>query len=147
MPGPRRLPVVLQREHAMSVTRVSIGDQKLVYVALADKKLNYSNGRSLIAYIGTTKRGISRIASSVAARAESILGLHGVRRFDVRVVTCRTRQKVKSWCKLERALLLSFRLRYGEVPRCNTQGNRMKETDEFAYFARSRIARIVEDLS
>ena len=131
----------------MEISRISIGNEKLVYVILADTKLNYPGGRSRVAYIGTTKNGISRVANSVAERAPVVLRLRGVESFEVRIVTCRPRQRVKTWLKLERALLLSFRELYGEVPRCNTHGKNIVERDEFRYFARSRLNRILEDLA
>ena len=131
----------------MSVTRVSLRGAKLVYVIVADKKLNYAGGRSRVAYIGTTKKGITRISQSVAARAEAVLGLHGVEEFEVRVVTCRPRQRVKSWLKLERALLLCFREKFCEVPKCNSHGKRIREAGEFTLFSKARIKRILDDLS
>jgi hypothetical protein len=63
------------------------------------------------------------------------------------VITCRPRQRVKTWVKLERALLLSFKELYGEVPKCNTQGKNIIEIDEFDYFRRDRLKRILEDLA
>jgi len=60
---------------------------KLVYVLIADKRLKYKLGKSRIAYIGTTKKGSSRIAQSMAARAEDVLSIHGVRSFHARVIT------------------------------------------------------------
>ena len=131
----------------MYTQRVALGDLKLVYVIIADKKLRYQNGRSKIAYIGTTKKGISRIAGSVAYRADKVLGLHGVRSFDVRVIACRPRQKVKTWLLLERALLLAFRESFGEVPRCNSHGKKIKEVREFEVFSRHRLLTVIEDLS
>ena len=85
-PQKRRLRLSLKRDEALRATRVSIGKQKLVYVLVADKRLRYPKGRSRIAYIGTTKKGVTRIAQSVAKRAEDILSLHGVRTFHARVV-------------------------------------------------------------
>jgi hypothetical protein len=126
---------------------VTIRKQKLVYVLIADKRLKYKNGKSRIAYVGTTKNGVARIAQSVATRAEVILGLNGVHEFHARIITCNQRQRVKTWCKLERALILKFRERFGEIPYCNTSGKRMKQTDEFSYFRPSRIANIIDDLS
>lgn len=143
----RRLNLSLKRDAAVSATRVSIGKAKLVYLLIADKKLKYKSGKSRVAYIGTTKKGISRISQSVAARAEDILKLRGVRSFHARVVTCRPRQKVKTWKKLERALLLPFRTIYGEVPKCNSHGKNMTETDEFDLFAKSGITTILEELA
>src|ERR1035441_5258254 len=116
---PRKLAVSLKRDEALRATRVSVGRSKLVYLLVADKRLKYEKGKSRIAYIGTTKKGVARIAQSVAARADDILSLHGVRTFHVGVVTCNPRRHVKTWCKLERALLLQFREVFGEVPKCN----------------------------
>ncbi len=143
----RRLPVKLLRQEAMRVSRVVVGKQKLVYFIVADKRLEYEDGRSRIAYIGTTKTGVTRVAQSAAARTEDVFGQRGVLEFHTRIITCKPRQRVKTWHKLERACLLVFRERFGEVPLCNSQGNKMKETDEFSYFARSRIERIIDDLS
>jgi hypothetical protein len=98
-------------------------------------------------YIGTTKNGANRVAQSAAYWAEPILRGHGVQNFEARIITCRPRQNVKSWVKLERGLLLVFRDTYGEVPKCNTQGKNIIETDEFRYFSRSRLKRVLEDLA
>ena len=126
---------------------MSVGKSKLVYVLVADKKLKYELGKSRIAYIGTTKKGTARIAQSVAARAEHILGIRVVRAFHARVITCRPRKKVKTWHQLERALLLTFKDMYGEVPTCNTQGKRMRRSKEFNYFAEKGVRLVIEELS
>lgn len=142
----QKLRVSLNRRPAMHVTKVSIGKDKLVYAILADKKVSYPTGRSRVVYLGTTKKGIGRIARSVAARAKDILDIHGVQEFTVRVITCHPRKNVKTWFKLERAMLLVFKDIYGKIPRCNKQGKRMKERDEFKYFRRKRIERILDEL-
>jgi len=72
--------------------------------------------------------------------------LHGVTRLEVLVVTCQRRQRVKTWRKLERALLLRFRENYGELPRFNQQGKQMRWTDELSYFRRERLDQIMADL-
>lgn len=143
----RKLTISLKRDEAVTVSRVSIGKQKMVYVLVCDKRLRYPNGESRVAYIGTTEKGLSRIAQSVAARAEDILALLGVRNFHARVVTCASRQHVRTWRKLERAMLLRFRELYGVVPRCNSQGKNMKVVDEFQYFREKRVDAIIEELS
>jgi hypothetical protein len=51
-------------------SRVVIGNQKLVYVLIADKRIKYPRGKSRIVNIGTTKKGVARIAHSTAAKAE-----------------------------------------------------------------------------
>lgn len=144
---PRRLSLSLKRDEALRATRVSVGKSKLVYVLVADKRLRYPNGKSRIAYIGTTRRGISRISQSVAARADDILSLHGVRSFHARIITCRPRQGIKTWLKLERALLLRFRETFGEIPSCNSHGSSMRETDEFRYFSKSGVSNVIDELS
>lgn len=54
---------------------------------MAPRALRYPWGRSRVAYSGTTRNGMPRPAHSTAARAQAVLGLHGVREFEVR--TCR----------------------------------------------------------
>jgi len=143
----RRLAINLNRKHAMKVTRVSLGNKKLVYVILAQKPFKYPWGQSRIAYIGTTKEGMARFAQSAAAKAEDVLGRHGVREMEVMIVTCGVRQNVKTWVKLERALLLVFRQKYGAIPKCNKKCKSIRETDELRYFKRERVESILESLA
>lgn len=142
-----RLRVTLNRRVAMELHRAALGGSRLVYVIVQDKKIRYATGRSRVAYVGTTKMGASRIAHSAAYRARQILGQRGVESFHVRIITSQPRQHVVTWRRLERALLLTFRDMYGEPPICNVHGVRMKETDEFDYFSRARLRRILEDLA
>lgn len=143
----RRLQVSLRKAPALTVRRVALEHERLVYVICADRKLRYENGYSHIAYIGTTKKGIARVAGSAAFRAEDVLWSHGVQSFDVRLVTCRGRNGIRSWCRLERAMIISFREMYGEIPLCNVQGSGFAEDREFVTFRRSRIDQIIRDLS
>ena len=142
---PRLLPVALNLNPAMSVTRVSVLQDKLCYLMVANKVIKYPKGRSRVVYIGTTQNGVNRVAVSAAQRADDILGTHGITAFDVYVVTCKPRQHVRTWRKLERALLLTFRETYGDVPLCNKHGTKMRETNEFDYFSPQRIKNILED--
>lgn len=142
----RRLNVNLARKPAMTVTRVSIGNTKLVYVILAQRRLKYPWGHSRIAYIGTTKNGMARFAQSAAAKAEAVLNLHAVREMEVRLVTCGCRKNVRSWLKLERVMLLMFREKFGDIPICNSAGKNMRWKDEDDYFSRKRIDAILEAL-
>ncbi len=63
------------------------------------------------------------------------------------MITCTPRQKVKTWLKLEKALLISFREQFGQVPQCNIHGKGIAETDHFSIFSVSRLRTIIEDLS
>lgn len=143
----RRLKISLKPKPALTMRRVALAHERLVYVICADRKLRYESGYSQIAYIGTTKNGISRVASSAAHRSWDVLWSRGVQSLDVRIVTCRPRQGFKSWLKLERALILAFRQKYGEPPMCNIQGRRMKLGDEFDRFSLERLNSILETLS
>ena len=142
----RRLVISLKQKYAMHVTGISIKDNKLVYVIVANQKLKYETGRSKIVYIGSTEKGVARMSQSVASQADEILGKRGVREFRVRVVTCKGRGGVKTWRKLERAMLMVFRDLFGEVPLCNSHGKGFPERDEFNYFAHSRIEQILEEI-
>ncbi len=88
-----------------------------------------------------------RVAQSAASRSNEILRQPGVNSFEARIVTCQPRQSVKTWHKLERALLIVFKELHGDVPRYNTHGKNFVETDEFRYFSKARIRRILEDLA
>lgn len=143
----KRLRISLKRREAITVDRVSVGKLKLAYIICADKKLRYKEGRSRIAYIGTTKNGIDRVAQSAASRSGAVLRLRGVNRFTVHIVTCTPRTRVKSWHKLERALLLVFKDVFGEVPRRNTHGKNTKWREEKTLFSERRLRTVIEDLS
>lgn len=134
-------------DEAMVVTRTAVKATRLVYVLQANKRQSYAWGKSRIVYIGTTKNGLARVAASVAERADEVLGEHGIRQVSVRIIDCRGIPNVKTWRKLERALLLCFRSKYGEVPWCNTHGKRMAEGDEFDYFVRTRVDAVLAELA
>lgn len=143
----QRLRVSLKAKPAITMRRVALEHERLVYVICADRKLKYENGYSQIAYIGTTRNGVERVANSAAYRSWDVLWSRGVQSFDVRIVTCRPRQGFKSWLKLERALILAFRQKFGEPPMCNVQGRAMKLGDEFDRFSYSRLSQIIDALS
>ena len=145
----RRRGVSLKKGVAMTVHRSLVtNEEKLVYVHLASKKQSYEHGtKSRIVYIGTTKTGIDRVAKSVAERAPHILKFHGVKTFDVRIITCKGLQNVKTWKELERALLIAFRSMYGTVPECNKQGKNLPQDDEcWKYFAKAKIDLVIKQL-
>lgn len=131
---------------ALEVHRLAMTVDKLVYVLLTNRKLKYKYGKSRVAYIGTTKNGASRIMQSAATKAGQLLASYGVKSLEAHIITCSKRQSVQTWRKLERALLLEFRSRFGKVPKGNNQGKGIKEQDEFKYFQRSRIRSIVVSL-
>jgi hypothetical protein len=143
----QRSRISLKKREAMVVDRVSIGKLKLAYMICADRKIKYKDGRSRIVYIGTTKKGINRFSQSAATRFDSVFQLKKIDRFMVYIVTCTPRQHVKTWHKLERALLLVFKEMFGTVPECNSHGKNYSWRGEDLLFARSRLETIIEDLS
>src|SRR5258706_15122411 len=100
----RKLSIKKSKKVALTISRSAIRANKLVYIAKAGKKLKYDLGRSHIAYIGTTKKGANRIASSAAKKAHELLTMHGIKHLDFFVVRSGRRRNVESWKKLERAL-------------------------------------------
>ncbi len=129
----------------MTVTRAIVANERLVYLIVLSKRITYPFGRSRIAYIGTTKKGVRRIATSMSTKADRALRKHGVREFAIRVVSSKGRRRVQTW-RLERGLLLTFREMHGGVPEFNVHGTRMRRTDEFAYFSEVRLRRILEEI-
>ena len=147
MVRPHRLSIKLPGREAGGVSRECLKARKLVYVLLTDRKNKYAVGRSRVAHIGTTGNGVSRVLASLAYRARTILKWRGVRRCSVRLVTCGSRNGACTWHILERALLLAFRDMYGAVPRCNSQGRKMRPRKEHDYFRPARLRRVLEDLA
>jgi hypothetical protein len=140
----KKLSIKKTKKPAVVITRNAIKTKKLVYIAVANKAIKYSYGRSRIVYIGTTKKGAGRIASSAASKAKQVLDTWGYKELEFFVVTCTPRPAVQTWHKLERALLLEFREQFGDVPECNIQGKKMKWTDESKYFTRSALRKVIE---
>ena len=131
----------------MSIHRTSHWKHHLVYVLKADKPIRYPMDRSKIAYIGETSSGKRRPAGSAASKAERSFGkLHGVRRLDVHIVTCKGKQRVKTWEELERGLLATFLELFGRLPKYNKQCRKLK-TSDVRLFSKSRLRSIVKGLS
>ena len=144
MANKKKLTIRTAAKPALVISRPAFNAERLVYLAVANKALKYTHGKSCIAYIGTTKAGAARIASSAAFRAKDLLALHGVTSLSFYVVTCAARQRVKSWHKLEVGLILAFRHMYGTVPKCNVKGKNQQWSDELEYFTRSRLESVLK---
>jgi len=142
----RRLNVMVKWPPVLAVTRLAGTPKKVCFVVTANKIVAYRTGRSKVVYIGATDEGISRVVTAVAARTEEILANHDLNHFEAHVITSKNVPRVETWRKLERALLLTFRDLFGEVPLCNRRGAGIQEEDEFSYFTRERIRNVLEDL-
>jgi len=132
---------------AMRVYDAGMDSEKLVYVIVADKPLSYPQGRSPIAYIGSTEHGIARMAYSAAYRAQGVLALHGVDSFAVYPFSSKGLPGAKAWWrKLERAFLIAFREEYGTPPKLNIQGKSLRRTNEFDLFSEELVKRTIRNL-
>jgi hypothetical protein len=132
---------------AITITRIAYAASELVYLAHANKPIRYEHGDSRIAYIGTTMTGIRRVATSAAVRAEVLLSRKGVHTLEFYLIAAPRRRGHTTYRKLERALLLRFRERYGSVPAANKQGKRMRWRDDDAVFTQASINKILDDFA
>ncbi len=142
-----KLRIATEKTPALTVTRQAIYDHRLVYIAKANKPFSYAQGKSRIAYIGTTRNGLRRITESAAWQAPYLLDDHGFNELEYYIVTCTARRALKSWKKLEDALLIRFRERFGEVPCCNTHGKKYRWDDELDYFTLESLNRVIAEYS
>lgn len=143
---PRKSYLSLSRAPVMTLGRGALGADRLVYILAANKPVKYPRGRSRIVYIGTTKRGVRRVASSVASRAEGLLGRPGLRTVDAHLLTYSGRPGAqKLWAKLERAMLFIFKYEYGDIPILNRVGRNIWPGKEFKYFSRRALHKRIRE--
>lgn len=134
----------VEPEPVLKLAHHAVKDQKLVYLIAVQTRWRYQRGSSHIIYIGTTRKGLDRIADSIAKKAQQIFDLHDVHGAQVHVVTCGPRQRVKTWLELERALLVTFRKLYGELPELNKKGKKLPRVDPAKFFNPSNLESIVK---
>jgi hypothetical protein len=104
----------------LTITRSKRWQNRMVYILTTPKSHKYRNGRSRIIYIGTTGKGAGRPAASAVNKASQAFSeLYGVKTIEVHIATCDSRPAVKTWKKLESALIDTFRTRYFQLPRYN----------------------------
>lgn len=143
----KKKPIRVHPHPCLKIYRTAFRDDKLVYIACANKKIKYQWGKSSIAYIGTTKKGAKRVASSAAVRGEALLYTYGIKYLEFHIVTCGKVPGVATWRKLERALLIRFKEKYGGIPEANKSGALMKWKDELRYFSQEKIDSVIEKFS
>ena len=130
-------------EPAITITRTAYAASELVYVAYANKPLRYRHGVWRIAYIGTTKHGAWRVAASAVWKAEEVFTRKGVHTLEFWLISAPRQGKHPTYRKLERALLLRFRERFGSIPHANKQGSNLRWRDEYDYFTHAKIDDII----
>lgn len=138
-----------QANPAMSVFKSRYWSRRMVYILRADKPQQYEHKASRIVYIGETRKGTRRPASSAASKSLEAFGtLRGVRRIDVHPITFRGKKHVRMWEVLERDLLSTFKCLYGGIPCYNRQGHGKKfAVDGIRYFSPKRLTGLIEKLS
>jgi hypothetical protein len=140
-----KLNAKLHRTEVMVVNRAAIKAKHLVYLLVADKAEHYLWKSSPILYIGTTEKGVARMAESAAHRAKDILGRYGTRKFLVRAITCQRRAGMQTWKVLEWDLLKRFKLQHGEVPRLNESGKNLNPNQLSRYFSERTLDKILKE--
>ncbi len=143
---PRKLLIKYRSNPSFVIYRTAFRHDKLVYVICSNKRLKYPWGKSRIAYIGTTKKGAKRIASSAVWKGEDLLYQYGIKHLECHIVTCGKIQGAETWKKLERALILRFRERFGATPRANNTGKKCLWRDEKKYFSEQKLDKVIDGL-
>ncbi|MGH2360223.1 MAG: hypothetical protein ACRDGM_06740 [bacterium] len=144
----RKVHLSLSRNPVMTLGRSALGSERLVYILATNKALKYPRGKSRIVYIGTTKRGVRRVASSVAGRAEEALERRGMTTVNAHLLTYTRRTgKHNLWLKLERAVLFMFQYEYGTIPILNKTGTHFWPGKEFDYFSRRTLLKRLREFS
>lgn len=72
-----------------------------------------------------------------------MLANHGIKQISFHIIRCTPLRNVKTWVKLERALLLAFKHTYGSVPVANSVGKNARWRDELEYFTEKRLVAIL----
>jgi hypothetical protein len=138
----RKVKVSLSSEAVITLGHKAIRSDRCVYVLVTNKHVKYRNGKSRIVYIGTTKRGVRRVASSVAHRAEDALEQRGARTVQAHLLTYTGRTgKHNLWKHLERAALVMFQIEYGSIPILNRVGKHFWPGTEFDHFSKRTLLR------
>lgn len=139
---PRRKNIAKYDQCALSVHREGLPEvNNLVYIASANRRVKYGKGlKSRVVYIGTTTRGVARIAESAAKKTTELLTTHGFKSLHFRVVKCKGTQSVAMWEKLESALLMEFLDMYGKLPLGNHKISKTFDWDSIEkHFVRSAL--------
>lgn len=140
----RRLTITPSKKPALTVTRRAVRSRKLVYIICAPRPRGYPKRKSRVIYIGTTEKGVHRVAASAAGKAVEFLEDWGVRQLDIFLITCPPRPGRAAWIDLERDLLITFVLEYGGAPKGNTSGKNLTPDRLSRVFNYQRLKRVLK---
>jgi hypothetical protein len=129
----------------LTLTRSRQWDQKrMAYILVANKTYKTKSGlRSRVIYIGTTKRGAGRPAASAVNKASQIFyNEWGVKTIEVYIVTCRGRQAMPTWKRLEAALIHAFWNIHHQIP----EYNKKKPDHVEGIFGQKALEKIIRNL-
>ncbi len=132
---------------AIIISRIAYVASELVYIAYANKPLRYPHGNSRIAYIGTTKNGVWRVATSAAWKAGDLFTRRGVHTLEFYLIAAPRHGRHTTYRKLERALILQFRERYGSIPAANKQGKSIRRRADDDFFSHAGINKILDNFA
>lgn len=138
---------IVSKEPCLIINRGAFHTDKLVYILCSNKKHRYPRNESKIVYIGTTKNGAARFATSLVNKGKDILRRYGISQIKVYTVTCKGVQGAKIWRKLEDAFLYNFLEEYGRIPILNKQCGPKCKKDISTLFSEQKIDKIIADFS
>jgi hypothetical protein len=145
----RSLNVRCTKKSLLTVLRSSRWKQRMVYILAANKSYKYKSGeRSHIIYIGTTGKGAHRPATSAVDKAsEAFKDLRGVKEIRVHIASCRGRKAMRTWEKLESALLATFRQLHFDLPIYNKKKGADKRVGDIRHFRHKALEKVILQFS
>jgi hypothetical protein len=144
---PRRPRPKVHGKPAITITRTAYAASELVYIAYANRPYRYQHGDSRVVYIGTTKNGVWRVASSAVWKAKDVFEHWGFHTLEFYIIAAKRQGKQPTYRKLERALLLRFRERYGTPPVANKQGAKMRWRKDDNAFTFASLNKILDEFA
>src|SRR4051812_20918511 len=137
----KNLRIQMSKESALTIDRSRMWKSRLVYILVANKIFKYPSGKKThVLYIGTTRKGARRPAASAVEKAMAMFGeVRGVKQIGIYLLNSDSRPNVRTWQKLESALLAAFRQRYFKLPQENKKRGEYGNEEDIRYFRRETL--------
>ena len=141
----RTLRIKCSKNPFLTVERSKQKLRRMVYILVANKYYRYPKNKrkSRIIYIGTTGKGARRPAASAVDKASEAFRLRGVKKIEVHIVTCAGRKAVKTWKKLEAALIAAFWERYFDIPEYNKIKGGVRSVEDVSLFRPKALQKLL----